>query len=116
MCSLERAELDLVGEKERLQVALGACQKEVGACQQELERVQAEHGQLVEKLQESHKEERTHLQQELEAGQKGQRSLEQELTAYQMDSKKVCPPARGGVSPCPETLAVVLASRAAHST
>lgn len=109
VCSLERAEMDLVGEKERLQVALGACQKEVGACQQELEQVRAEHGQLVEKLQASHKEERARLQQELEAGQNGQRSLEEKLTAYEMDSKKVCPL-------YPETLAAALASCAAHST
>ena len=87
--------MDLAGEKERLQTALGACQQEVGACRQELEQVRVEHSHLMEKLQGSHKEERTRLQQELEAGQRGQRSLEEELAAYQVDSKKVC-------SLCPE--------------
>ena len=89
LCSLEQAELDLVGEKERLQVALGACQQEVGGCRQELEQMRAEHSQLVGQLRASHKEERTRLQQELEAGQRGQKSLEEELAACQLDNKKV---------------------------
>ena len=81
--------MDLAGEKERLQTALGACQQEVGACRQELEQVRVEHSQLTEKLQANHRAEKARLQQELEAGQRGQRSLQEELTAYQADSKKV---------------------------
>ena len=88
--------MDLAGEKERLQTALGACQQEVGACRQELEQVRVEHSQLTEKLQANHKAEKARLQQELEVGQRGQRSLQEELTAYQADSKKVS-------SLCPET-------------
>lgn len=89
MCSLEQAESDLASEKERLQVCLGACQQEVGACRQELEQVRSEHSQLLEKLQVGHREEKARLQQELEAEQRGQRSLQEELATLQTESKKV---------------------------
>ena len=89
MCSLEQAELDLAGEKERLQVCLGACQQEVGACRQELEQVRSEHSQLLEKLQVGHREEKAQLQRQLEAEQRGQKSLQEELATLQTESKKV---------------------------
>lgn len=90
MCSLEQAELDLAGEKERLQVCLGACQQEVGACRQELEQVRSEHSRQLEKLQAGHREEKAQLQQEVEAEQRSQRSMQEELATLQTESKKVC--------------------------